>query len=112
MKNIAWFNLHFLDILFFKSFKSLKKVKWTIPNWYATRHNYKFSPEKFELIAITLNSGKINNSPLYKLCNDLEIEFHEIKTDIQEIAFDIIKEKNLCFLCAKLMRGILNTLVK
>ncbi len=68
----------------------------------------KFSPEKFELIAITLNPGKVDNSPLHKLCTELEIEFHEIQTDIQEIVFDIRKEKNPCSLCAKLRRGILH----
>lgn len=68
----------------------------------------KFSPEKFELIAITLNPGKVDNSPLHELCKDLEIEFHEIQTDIQEIVFHIKKEKNPCSLCAKLRRGILN----
>jgi len=71
-----------------------------------------FSPEKFELIAITLNPGKVDNSPLHKLCKDLEIEFHEIQTDIQEIVFDIKKEKNPCSLCAKLRRGILNNTAK
>lgn len=69
----------------------------------------KFSPESFELIAITLNPGKVDNSPLHKLCRDLEIEFHEIQTDIQEIVFDIKKEKNPCSLCAKLRRGILHS---
>lgn len=53
----------------------------------------KFSPEDFELIAITLNPGKVDNSPLHKLCKDLNIEFHEIQTDIQEIVFDIKKRK-------------------
>lgn len=68
----------------------------------------KFSPEKFDLIAITLNPGKVDNSPLHKLCKELYIEFHEIQTDIQEIVFDIKKEKNPCSLCAKLRRGILH----
>ena len=72
----------------------------------------KFSPEKFDLIAITLNPGKVDNSPLHKLCKDLEIEFHEIQTDIQEIVFNIRKEKNPCSLCAKLRRGILNVTAK
>lgn len=72
----------------------------------------KFSPEKFELIAITLNPGKVDNLPLHKLCKDLEVEFHEIQTDIQEIVFDIRKEKNPCSLCAKLRRGILHTTAK
>lgn len=71
--------------------------------------NYqRFSPQKFELIAITLNPGGVDNSPLYKLCKDLDIEFHEVQTDIKEIVFDIRKEKNPCSLCANLRRGALN----
>ncbi|WP_315168411.1 tRNA 2-thiocytidine biosynthesis TtcA family protein [Metaclostridioides mangenotii] len=71
--------------------------------------NYqRFSPQKFELIAITLNPGGVDNSPLYKLCEELEIPFYEIQTDIKEIVFDIRKEKNPCSLCANLRRGALN----
>ena len=73
--------------------------------------NYqRFSPQKFELIAITLNPGGVDNSPLYKLCKDLDIEFHEVQTDIKEIVFDIRKEKNPCSLCANLRRGIINSI--
>lgn len=72
--------------------------------------NYqRFSPQKFELIAITLNPGGVDNSPLYKLCKDLDIEFHEVQTDIKEIVFDIRKEKNPCSLCANLRRGAINS---
>ncbi len=75
--------------------------------------NYqRFSPQKFELIAITLNPGGVDNSPLYKLCKDLDIEFHEVQTDIKEIVFDIRKEKNPCSLCANLRRGALNDTAK
>lgn len=75
--------------------------------------NYqRFSPQKFELIAITLNPGGVDNSPLYKLCNELDVEFHEIQTDIKEIVFDIRKEKNPCSLCANLRRGALNGTAK
>ena len=74
--------------------------------------NYqRFSPQKFELIAITLNPGGVDNSPLYKLCKDLDIEFHEVQTNIKEIVFDIRKEKNPCSLCANIRRGILNSVV-
>lgn len=68
----------------------------------------KFSPQKFDLIAITLNPGKVDNSPLHKLCKDLDVPFYEIQTNIQEIVFDIKKENNPCSLCAKLRRGALN----
>lgn len=69
----------------------------------------KFSPEKFELIAITLNPGGVDNSPLYKLCKDLNVPFYEIQTDINKIVFDLRKEKNPCSLCANLRRGALNS---
>lgn len=72
-------------------------------------NNYrKFSPQKFDIIAITLNPGGVDNSPLYDLCSNLNIEFHEIQTNIKEIIFDIRKEKNPCSLCANLRRGALN----
>lgn len=76
-------------------------------------NNYrKFSPQKFELIAITLNPGGVDNSPLYDLCKNLEVEFHEVQTNIKEIIFDIRKEKNPCSLCANLRRGALNDTAK
>ena len=71
--------------------------------------NYqKFSPQKFELIAITLNPGGVDNGPLHELCKKLDVPFYEIQTDIAKIVFDIRKEKNPCSLCAKLRRGALN----
>ncbi|MEG2017121.1 MAG: ATP-binding protein [Clostridium sp.] len=71
--------------------------------------NYqKFSPKKFELIAITLNPGEVDNGPLHELCRKLDVQFYEIQTDISKIVFDIKKEKNPCSLCAKLRRGALN----
>ncbi len=75
--------------------------------------NYqRFSPQKFDLIAVTLNPGGVDNSPLYDLCKELDIEFHEVQTDIKEIVFDIRKEKNPCSLCANLRRGALNSTAK
>ncbi|MBE6062223.1 MAG: tRNA 2-thiocytidine(32) synthetase TtcA [Clostridium butyricum] len=73
-------------------------------------HSYKkFSPQKFDLIAITLNLGTVDNSPLHKLCQELNIPFFEVQTDIKKIVFDIKEEKNPCSLCAKLRRGTLNS---
>ena len=68
----------------------------------------KFSPESFDLIAITLNPGRVDNSPLQKLCKELEVPFYEVETNIKEVVFDIRKEKNPCSLCANLRRGALN----
>ena len=56
----------------------------------------KFSPQKFNLIAITLNPGGVDNSTLHRLCKDLDIPFYEIQTDIQKIVFEIRKESNPC----------------
>ena len=67
--------------------------------------NYqKFSPQKFDLIAITLNPGGVDNSPLDELCKKLEVPFYEVQTQIKEIVFDIRKEKNPCSLCANLKK--------
>ncbi len=71
--------------------------------------NYqRFSPQNFELIAITLNTGGVDNSPLDKLCKEINVPFYEFQTDIKEIVFDIRQEKNPCALCANLRRGALN----
>lgn len=68
-----------------------------------------FSPEKFNIIAITIDPGtNMDFSPLKKLCKELNVELHIIDSNIKEIVFDIRKEKNPCSLCANLRRGILN----
>lgn len=68
-----------------------------------------FSPEKFNIIAITIDPGTdMNFSPLKKLCKELDVELHIIDSNIKEIVFNIRKEKNPCSLCANLRRGILN----
>lgn len=72
----------------------------------------RFSPEKFDLVAISLDPGDFNFDELKKLCNELQVPYHIVKTDIKEIVFDIRKEKNPCSLCAKLRRGMLNSEAK
>ena len=69
----------------------------------------RFYPNKFELIAITLDMGLdgFDTTPLRKLCEENNVEYHVEKTHIKEIVFDIRKEKNPCSLCANLRRGIL-----
>ncbi|WP_392486212.1 tRNA 2-thiocytidine biosynthesis TtcA family protein [Haloimpatiens sp. FM7315] len=69
----------------------------------------RFSPEKFELIAITLDTGVgADFSKIKSFCNDIEVDYHIIKTDINEVVFNIRKEKNPCSLCSKLRHGALN----
>lgn len=72
-----------------------------------------FSPEKFNIIAITVDTGTgMDFSPLKTLCQELGVPFYIIDSNIKEIVFDIRNEKNPCSLCANLRRGILNSNAK
>ncbi|MBQ8411148.1 MAG: tRNA 2-thiocytidine biosynthesis protein TtcA [Ruminiclostridium sp.] len=72
----------------------------------------RFSPQKFDIVAITLDPQfggvQTDYSPVKKMCEDLGIEYDLILTDIGQIVFDIRKEPNPCSLCAKLRRGALH----
>ena len=77
----------------------------------------KFYPKKFDLMAITVDMGlkdmdENEKLALKKLCEDLEVEYKVIPTDIAEIIFDVRKESNPCSLCAKMRRGALNSAAK
>lgn len=76
----------------------------------------RFSPEKFELIAVTVDLNFKNNpadfSPIANLCKELGVEYYVQKTDIGEIVFDVRKESNPCALCSKMRKGALYSLVK
>lgn len=71
----------------------------------------KFSPEKFELIAITVDlrfDGKpMNTAPIQKLCDELNVKYVVEETDIGQIVFDARKETNPCALCSKMRKGAL-----
>lgn len=71
----------------------------------------RFAPYKFEIIAITIDmfGGKSDFSQISQLCEELNIEYHIINSDIYQIVFEERKESNPCSLCAKLRRGMLNT---
>ncbi len=73
-----------------------------------------FYPKKFEIAAITLDMGfdGMDFSPISKLCKELNVEYHIVKTDIKKIVFDIREEKNPCALCANLRRGALHSAAK
>ena len=70
----------------------------------------RFYPKKFDIVAITLDLGydTMDFSPIKKLCEEINVEYHIIKTHIKEVVFDIRKEENPCSLCAKMRRGALN----
>ena len=74
----------------------------------------KFNLFEFEIIAVTIDiySGKEDYAGLKKFCNDLGVKLHIEQTDIQDIVFNLRKEKNPCSLCAKMRRGALNSVCK
>ncbi len=76
----------------------------------------RFSPERFDLIAISVDlnfkDNPTNFEPLKNLCNELNVEYFIEKTDIGQIVFDVRKESNPCALCSKMRKGALNSLAK
>ena len=76
----------------------------------------RFSPEKFDLIAISVdlnfNDTPTDFSPIKELCDSLGVEYYVESTDIGKIVFDIRKETNPCALCSKMRKGALNSLAK
>ena len=69
----------------------------------------RFYPNKFELVAITVDMGfeGADFSNIKNMCDDLGVEYHIVPTQISKIIFDVRKEKNPCSLCAKMRRGAL-----
>ncbi len=74
----------------------------------------KFYPKKFEVKAISLDLGydEMDFSPVAALCDQLEVPYRVIHTDIKTVVFDIRKEENPCSLCSKMRRGALNDAIK
>lgn len=76
----------------------------------------RFSPEKFDLVAITIDLNHKNNpqdfSPINDLCLSLGVEYVIEKTDIGEIVFEARKESNPCSLCSKMRKGALYDVAK
>jgi len=70
----------------------------------------RFYTEKFEIKAITIDSdpGKSDFSEMRKLCEDRNIEYSIVDSNIFDIIFNIRKEENPCALCAKMRRGMLH----
>ncbi len=86
----------------------------------------RFYPQPFELMAITVDMGFSDieanrNLPrpdtdtyagIRALCEQLEVPYHVVPSEIARIIFDVRKEANPCSLCAKLRRGALNNAAK
>lgn len=72
----------------------------------------RFYPEKFEIIAISINPGfdHFDTNFLQDVCNKVGIPLFVENTHAKEIVFDVRKEKNPCSLCANLRRGAINSI--
>ncbi|NLJ96777.1 MAG: tRNA 2-thiocytidine biosynthesis protein TtcA [Clostridiales bacterium] len=81
---------------------------------YALSGLRKFYPKKFEVEAITVNLGykEADFSTVKKLCEELEVNYTVVETDIADIVFNERKESNPCSLCAKLRKGAFNNKAK
>lgn len=77
---------------------------------YALAELRRFYPHKFELIAITVDLGfdNFNTNKVKSLCDNLNVPYYVVKTEIYDVVFNVRKEKNPCSLCAKMRKGALN----
>ena len=76
----------------------------------------RFYPEKFDIVAITLDP-RFNNqdgdySAIEEMCRNLDVEYVIKRTQLAEVIFDIRKESNPCSLCARMRRGALHDAAK
>ncbi len=73
----------------------------------------RYHNKKFELEAITIDMGLgMDFSAIERLCEELDVPYTIVKTEIGPIIFDYRKEKNPCSMCAKMRRGALNQALK
>ena len=70
----------------------------------------------FTLVGITLDPGwngqYTDYSAIEKLCEDWDMEYHVIRTEIGPIVFEAREESNPCSLCARMRRGALHDAAK
>lgn len=81
---------------------------------YALHGLKRFYPKKFEIHAVTVDLGfkTLNLDKIKAICEELEVEYTIVETEIAKIIFDDRKETNPCSLCAKMRKGALNDAVK
>lgn len=81
---------------------------------YALSGLRRFYPEKFELVAITVDLGfeNFHTDKIAQLCQELDVPYTVVPTEIAKIIFTDRKESNPCSLCAKMRKGALNTVAK
>ena len=77
---------------------------------YALHLYQKFSPQNFELEAITVDLGfpDFNVGPIQNFCQSIGVPYTIKETQIAQIVFEERKEKNPCSLCSKMRKGALH----
>ena len=69
----------------------------------------KYHSNHFTLEAITIDLGLgMDYSGIARLCENLDVPFTLVETQIAPVIFDYRKEKNPCSMCSKMRRGALN----
>ena len=73
-----------------------------------------FYPKHFEIHAVTVDLGfdNLKLDAIRSLCEELQVPYTIVKTDIGKIIFEDRKETNPCSLCAKMRKGALNNAIK
>ncbi|HHW46115.1 MAG TPA: tRNA 2-thiocytidine biosynthesis protein TtcA [Clostridiales bacterium] len=83
---------------------------------YALAQMRKYYPQKYELVAISLDPGfngvPMDFGPIMGLCEKIDVPYTIKQTQIAQIIFDYRKEPNPCSLCARMRRGALHDLTK
>lgn len=81
---------------------------------YALKLFQKFSPVKYELAGVTVSLGfkNFDLNPVISFCEKIEVPYYIVDTDIEEIVFNVRKEKNPCSLCSKMRNGALHNKIK
>lgn len=81
---------------------------------YALHGLRRFYPKSFEIHAVTVDLGFDNQDfdKIRTLCNEMNISYTVVKTDIADIVFRQRNESNPCSLCAKMRKGALNEEMK
>lgn len=81
---------------------------------YALSGLKRFYPNHFDIVALTvdLGFGIQDFSKIMEYCEQLNVEYHVIRTEIADIVFEKRMESNPCSLCAKMRKGSLNDVAK
>ena len=81
---------------------------------YALAGMRRFYPKHYEIEAVTVDLGfeGFDLSKIYALCEELNVHYTVVKSEIAKIVFEDRKETNPCSLCAKMRKGALNDAVK